>query len=143
MRSSDQIRVLVVEDDPLTANLIRAALTSASCRIELTHDGETAVALWRATRHHLLILDLRLLGEMDGIDVYQEVRRIAGAPPRAIVISAATEAPALARALGLPIIVKPFAVKDLRAVVATALGQPVPGQKGQQTFRPSTSAHRR
>jgi len=59
------------------------------------------------------VIDLRLPGGTDGIDVYQQARRELGRRPQAIFVSAADEAPSAARALNVPLIAKPFAINDL------------------------------
>ena len=135
-----RLRILLVEDDALVAKFVRVALTSYE--VDVTHSGETAVELCRAKGYDLLILDLMLSGLMDGIDVFQEVRRLKGTPPRAILVSAATEAPALARGLGLPIIIKPFNAAELREAVARALGQSTANPTAPGSQPRSSSAHR-
>lgn len=116
-----QPRILVVEDDADTANVVSAAVAEGSSQVDIARSGEEALQRWTKERHDLLILDLKLPGEMDGIDVFQMIRKISGARPRAMIISGANEASDSARALRLPIVLKPFALEDLRATMRRAL----------------------
>jgi CheY-like chemotaxis protein len=79
------LRILLVEDNPDHAELIRRGFAENSDRVELTvmPDGEAAVGyLFRrgswapphsSPRPHLILLDLRL-PKLDGFQVLQEVK---------------------------------------------------------------------
>jgi len=78
----DGLRVLLVEDDPDHAELVRRGLEEYGSQIQLTHvaDGESALEYLkdRAPRNtpgrpHLILLDLRL-PRMDGLEVLREVK---------------------------------------------------------------------
>ena len=78
----DGIRVLLVEDDPDHAELVRRGLEAYGSQLQLTHvgDGESALEYLkdRAPRNtpgrpHLILLDLRL-PRMDGLEVLREVK---------------------------------------------------------------------
>jgi CheY-like chemotaxis protein len=76
------LRVLLVEDDPDHAELVRRGLEEYGSRLELTHvaDGESALAYLKERaprrtpgRPHLILLDLRL-PRMDGLEVLREIK---------------------------------------------------------------------
>jgi len=76
------LRVLLVEDDPDHAELVRRGLEAYGSQLHLTHvaDGESALEYLRdrAPRHtagrpHLILLDLRL-PRMDGLEVLREIK---------------------------------------------------------------------
>lgn len=76
------LRVLLVEDDPDHAELVRRGLEEYGSRLQLTHvaDGESALEYLkdrapRSTpgRPHLILLDLRL-PRMDGLEVLREIK---------------------------------------------------------------------
>ena len=59
----DAETILVAEDDPTTRELLAQVLTDA---------GEQALALARAERRQLVLLDVRLPG-VDGVEVYRHL----------------------------------------------------------------------
>jgi DNA-binding NarL/FixJ family response regulator len=64
-----QAPILVVEDDFLVAMQIEAALTEAGFALSGTAaSGEEAIAMATAIRPVLVLMDIRLAGEMDGVD---------------------------------------------------------------------------
>ena len=76
------LRVLLVEDDPDHAELVRRGLEGYGSRLELRHvpDGESALAFLKEHaprnapgRPHLILLDLRL-PRMDGLEVLREIK---------------------------------------------------------------------
>jgi DNA-binding NarL/FixJ family response regulator len=61
--------ILVVEDDFLVAMQIEAALTEAGFALSGTAaSGEEAIAMATAIRPVFVLMDIRLAGEMDGVD---------------------------------------------------------------------------
>ena len=69
-KTSDiQAPILVVEDDFLVAMQIEAALTEAGFVLSGTAaSGEEALAMVAAIRPALVLMDIRLAGQMDGVD---------------------------------------------------------------------------
>jgi two-component system cell cycle response regulator CtrA len=76
------MRALVVEDDAVTAKLIRVAIEPDNFVVEATDTGEDALELSKLYDFDIIILDLRL-PDMDGIEV---VRRMRAAQVRAPVL---------------------------------------------------------
>ena len=79
---SSQLRVLLVEDDPDHAELVRRGLERVGSRIDLVHVGDGEQALEYLTsrasrgapgRPHLVLLDLRL-PKVDGLEVLREMK---------------------------------------------------------------------
>ena len=77
-----ELRVLLVEDDPDHAELVRRGLEDYGSRISLTRveDGEAALSYLRQRaprdapgRPHLILLDLRL-PKIDGLEVLREIK---------------------------------------------------------------------
>jgi len=77
----DGLRILLVEDDPDHAELVRRGLEEHGSRLQLTHlgDGEAALEYLRERaprdapgRPHLILLDLRL-PRIDGLEVLREI----------------------------------------------------------------------
>jgi DNA-binding NarL/FixJ family response regulator len=64
-----QAPILVVEDDFLVAMQIEAALTEAGFALSgIAASGEEAIAMATAIRPALALMDIRLAGQMDGVD---------------------------------------------------------------------------
>jgi DNA-binding response OmpR family regulator len=113
--------VLVVEDDRDIASIVAAAARDEGWLVSVAANGAEALAHWRERGADLLVLDLHLPGGKSGADVFETVRSELGVAPAAIVFSAATEAVAIAKALGLPLVCKPFEVDQLISVMRRAL----------------------
>lgn len=71
--SSPRVQVLVVEDEPVIAGLVESYREREGFAVEVTPDGESAVALAWEHRPDVIVLDLMLPG-MDGIEVCRRVR---------------------------------------------------------------------
>ncbi|MBK8871638.1 MAG: response regulator [Elusimicrobia bacterium] len=72
--SESTARVVVVEDDPATAQLLTALLEKESYHVSLAMDGQTGLRLAREQRPDLLLLDVLLPG-MNGFEVCQRIRQ--------------------------------------------------------------------
>ncbi len=109
--------VLIIEDDTRIANWIKVYFERAGFSAEVTHDGESGLALARNLTPDLIILDL-MLPRLDGVELCRILRRESEVP---IIMLTAREAPA-ERIIGLDsgaddYIVKPF---DPEEVIARA-----------------------
>src|SRR5947207_15973135 len=71
-RSPATKRVLIVEDNELNMKLLRDVLDAYGYRTITTGEGEGVLALARATRPHLILMDLQL----PDISGYDAVRRL-------------------------------------------------------------------
>jgi DNA-binding response OmpR family regulator len=114
-------RILVVEDEPKIAALVRDYLVHAGFAAAVVGDGQTALSDVRRSRPDLVVLDLGLPG-MDGLDVARELRRSSNVP---IVILTA-RGDESDRIVGLELgaddyVVKPFSPKELVARVRAVL----------------------
>ncbi|MCB1875573.1 MAG: response regulator [Chromatiales bacterium] len=73
---SDEMRVLVVDDDVALAGYLEELLTTRGQPLEcrVAHDGFTAGLMVQRFRPHVVLLDLRMPG-MDGFQVCQQLKR--------------------------------------------------------------------
>ncbi len=113
--------VLIVEDEPDIADLLEAYLRREEFRTERASDGSSAVALHRATRPDLVLLDINL-PEFDGFEVLRKIRQTAQTP--VIMLTALSQD--LDKLLGLKLgaddyVVKPFSPLEVVARVKAVL----------------------
>lgn len=71
--------VLVVEDDPVLADVLRRYVASAGYAVEVAGDGPAAVEAHRRVAPDLVVLDLMLPG-FDGLEVCRRIRQEAPTP---------------------------------------------------------------
>jgi two-component system, response regulator PdtaR len=118
-------RILVVEDDHLVAMDLEAALRDAGFAVVGTAaTAEEAIALARAERPALAIMDIRLAGARDGIDAALELFRAQGL--RCIFATAHSDAATKQRALParpLGWLAKPYHPRVLVETVRRALSE--------------------
>ena len=108
-------KVLIIEDDTRIANWVKVYFERAGFSAEVTHDGESGLALARGLTPDLIVLDL-MLPRLDGVELCRILRRESDVP---IIMLTAREAHA-ERIIGLDsgaddYIVKPFDPEELIA----------------------------
>lgn len=79
MTATTPARILVVEDDRRTADVIALYLRHAGHRVAVEHDGHAAIARARREAFDLLILD-RMLPGADGLEICRTLTREVGVP---------------------------------------------------------------
>ena len=112
-------RILVVDDEPGLAELLRLALTSDQFQVEIAQDAQTALAAFEARRHDVVITDFRMPG-MDGLELARAIRARCPAQP---IILMAGDLPGLAQNKEKPfhvstLLAKPCLTEELQAAVA-------------------------
>ena len=80
------VRVLLVEDDAVLANLVATGLRAESYAVDIAADGDDAVYQAAITPYDAIILDI-LLPKRDGFSVCAEVRR-RGSSARILMLTA-------------------------------------------------------
>jgi two-component system, OmpR family, alkaline phosphatase synthesis response regulator PhoP len=113
--------ILVVEDEPRIAGLVRDYLEQAGFAVLTAGDGSGALVLTRTRRPDALVLDLGLPA-MDGLDVIRSLRRDSDVP--IVILSARGDESD--RIAGLELgaddyVVKPFSPKEVVARVRAVL----------------------
>jgi diguanylate cyclase (GGDEF)-like protein len=125
MNPADQTRILIVEDEAITAMDLAAELRHLGYEVCGTEDtAEGAVAAAERERPRLVLMDVRLGGNGDGIDA---ARQISSRHDVAVVfLTAHSDEETLARALSVSpygYIVKPFRARELKVAVELALSK--------------------
>jgi CheY-like chemotaxis protein len=67
-------KILIIEDDPIVANVYRNKLTVEGYQAETAADGETGLKLLLTFKPQVVILDLMLPG-ISGVEVIKEIRK--------------------------------------------------------------------
>ncbi len=117
----DKPTILLVDDDPSIATLVRLYLEKDGFAVETASRGDDALAAFRRNPPDLMLLDIMLPG-MDGTDVLKSVRRTSTIP----VIMLTARDDTIDKILGLELgaddyITKPFDPKELVARVRAVL----------------------
>jgi len=122
-------RVLVVDDDAKTVELVKLYLNRDGYRVLTAYDGVESLRLARESRPDLIVLDLMLPG-MDGLEVCRTLRDESDVP--IIMLTARTMDEDKLTGLGLgadDYVTKPFSPRELAARVGAVLRR-LPGERG-------------
>ncbi len=66
-------QIVLIEDNPPIARLVRTILVGAGLRLEVANDGASGIALVEKHRPDVVLCDLDL-ADMDGFQVLKEIR---------------------------------------------------------------------
>jgi DNA-binding NtrC family response regulator len=118
--------LLVVDDEVDTCRNLSDILTDLGYRVDVAHDGPTALDLVRRNAYDVALLDLRLPG-MDGLELFHHLRELRPGTVGIIVTAyAGTDTADRALAAGAwQVLPKPVDFPRLLAVVEQAVGQPL------------------
>jgi len=111
-------RVLVIEDDPDTAEQLVDCLRTSGYKVDVASDGDKGLALGRSADYVVMTID-RMLPRLDGLEVIRRLRE-AGIVTPTLIVSALGEVDDRVRGLragGDDYLVKPFAFVELLARV--------------------------
>ncbi|TGJ98944.1 response regulator [Leptospira langatensis] len=76
-----KLKVLVVEDEIITAMVVKRELEKIGCNVlDLATSGEDAVRIAKAGRPDLILMDITLAGEIDGVTAATEIKLEADIP---------------------------------------------------------------
>ena len=120
-QAKEEIRILVVDDDPQALKYIRDALSEADFTPIVTPDPKDALLLTAEQKPHLVLLDL-VLPDADGIDLMKDILCMADVP--IIFVSGYSKDQVIAQVFEIgaaDYIVKPFSPTELVARVRAAL----------------------
>jgi DNA-binding response OmpR family regulator len=127
-------KVLVVDDDVKTVELIRLYLDRDGYQVLTAYDGIEALRLARESCPDLIVLDL-MLPDIDGLEVCRTLRHESDVP--IIMLTARTTDQDKLTGLGLgadDYVTKPFSPKVLVARVRAVLRR-LPGERGPEEMK--------
>ncbi len=122
-----ELVVLVIDDDPVTAELVRAAATDldAAVSVESALDGWEGLVKCGSLQPSLLFLDIMMPG-IDGLEVARRLPSVEGLGELRVVFVTASQSPDVlsrAAALGNAVIAKPLELDTLTSVIAQSLSE--------------------
>ncbi|MCJ7669873.1 MAG: response regulator transcription factor [Dehalococcoidia bacterium] len=127
-------KVLVVDDDVKTVELVRLYLDRDGYQVLTAYDGIEALRLARESYPDLIVLDL-MLPDIDGLEVCRTLRHESDVP--IIMLTARTTDQDKLTGLDLgadDYVTKPFSPKELAARVRAVLRR-LPGERGPEEIK--------
>lgn len=123
------MKILIIEDEPKTANHLRQGLTEAGLIADLVADGRDGLHMALTESYDLIVLDVMLPG-IDGWEVLRGIRRAGNQVP-VLFLTARDDVDDRVKGLELgadDYLVKPFAFSELLARVRALLRRGTVGQ---------------
>jgi len=127
-------KVLIVDDDIKTVELVKLYLTRDGYQVLTAYDGIEAMRLARESRPDLIVLDL-MLPDIDGLEVCRILRHESDVP--IIMLTARSTDQDKLTGLGLgadDYVTKPFSPKELAARVQAVLRR-LPRERGPEEIK--------
>ena len=122
-------RVLVVDDDAKTAELVKLYLNRDGYRVLTAYDGIEALQMARENYPDLIVLDLMLPG-IDGLEICRILRTESDVPIIMLTAKTTDQDKLTGLSLGADdYVTKPFSPRELAARVRTVLRR-LPGERG-------------
>jgi signal transduction histidine kinase/CheY-like chemotaxis protein len=123
--SQPEWRVLIVEDDPESATVLRKMLTHAGFQVRVAENGELGIEAFQQWRPHFIWMDLELT-QLSGAEATQRIRRLDGGTGTRIAAITASGSPSaydgLMRAGFDDLTFKPFRQANVFSCMARHLG---------------------
>jgi two-component system, cell cycle sensor histidine kinase and response regulator CckA len=118
-------QILVVEDERLVARALQNELEQFGYQVSgIASSASEAVAQVEETRPDLVLMDVHLKGDVDGIEVAQRIQTRCGIP--VIYLSAFSDASTVARASetnAFGYLIKPYEERELQTTIEMALAK--------------------
>jgi CheY-like chemotaxis protein len=112
-------RVLLVEDDPVVANVAAAALEELGYRVGRAASADEALPILAGpARVDLLFSDVVMPGRLSGVDLAREAQRLRPGLPVVLTTGYSEE---VARGIGVRVLPKPYDIGALVEALETAL----------------------
>ena len=126
---SEQLEVLLLDDEPIVGKRLKPALSKIGCNVEVFEKPDSALKRIEEKEFDVVVTDIRM-DEIDGIQILEHITK--GSPRTKVIMITGYAMMALAREAmekgAFDFISKPFQPNDLRKVIAKAakaLGSPI------------------
>lgn len=117
------LKILIVEDDPVSALLLQRALEKNKHEIlGIADSGEKALDVLSQKHADIVMMDINLAGELDGIKTTEIINEIYDIP--VVYLSASSDAETLNKVVGTnpsAYVIKPFNIRELNMVIELAI----------------------
>lgn len=117
--------ILIVEDEMIVARDLQIRLTQMGYNVpHITGSGEEAIGLARASSPDLMLVDIQLKGDMDGVETARRIKAHAETP--VVYLTAHSDPATLDRAKETEpygYLIKPFKAEELRTTIEMALNK--------------------
>jgi two-component system, cell cycle response regulator len=121
--AADPVSILLVEDEGVIARDLEDTLTRLGYRVSgVASEGTEAIEMARELHPQLVVMDVSLRGELDGIEAAYAIQE--DAPVPVIFLTGHTDTETLQRAVmtgPLGYLIKPFQEDDLRCAIEVAI----------------------
>jgi signal transduction histidine kinase/CheY-like chemotaxis protein len=129
------LRVLVADDNPVNALLVRTLLARAGCIATMVSDGEEAVTAAAAAAFDLIFLDIRM-PRMDGLEAAARIRAGHGPSAAAPIVALTADAAQADRAAALAAGMNEFLTKPIDAARLLAVAARFTDREKPASLRP-------
>jgi len=141
-QSFEKVNVLIVEDEAITALDLSEGLQQCGYAIAGVADNASAAkALFEEKEVDIVLMDIQLKGEKDGVDTVIELMKSRKRP--VIYLTAFTDAATVERVKNTypaAFLIKPYSVDNVRIAIELALHNFVAGKPPDQPVRPAERA---
>ena len=143
----DKIHVLIVEDEPTLARIIKDALEANHFRVSLAADGEAGLEAFARLSPDILVADI-MMPQLSGLDMVRRIRQTDSRTPILFLTAKSTVDDVVEgfHAGGNDYLKKPFGMKELMVRIQALLGRITPTSAPQVRPRQTDTdlpAHRR
>lgn len=117
------LRILITEDDHVSALLLKKALEKNNHQIiGISDSGERALEILEENQADIVMMDINLAGELDGIKTTEIINEKYDIP--VVYLSASSDAETLTKVVGTnpsAYVIKPFNIRELNMVIELAI----------------------
>jgi DNA-binding NtrC family response regulator len=117
---AEKRRILIVDDEPALAELVRAWIKEEGHTAVMAHSADDALALLAVRKFDILLTDIVMPGQLDGIGLAQEASVLCPAMKILLMSGYSRETASHRADIPWALLVKPFRKEELDAVLAKA-----------------------